>query len=202
MFITFAGRKQTGKTESTLYLAKQLIQIGKTVKRINFADKLKQACSIIFNIPLEDMETEEGKNKLTKIRRPYLTCDGVYCASDLDDIGQPFMTIREILQFVGTNLFREQMYGHIWIDSVFHDPDLQKYDYVLIRDDRFKNEVSIANQYGKVFLIERDTGLQLDNHKSETELALIPRQDFSGIIDNNSDFPHLWTQLHKILDEN
>ncbi len=232
-FITLAGKKQVGKDSSATFIRKLLtsdsfqyciddkgeIQITQSIGNgplgpfghtmvhiIHFADALKKACHIIFGIPLEDMETEEGKQKLTHILWPqktefngWVACDGIPEAIDYQprNAGLP-MTVREVLQFVGTDLFRNQICSDVWVESVFRRPREDR-DIVIIADARFPNEARFALKYGMLIKIERDTNLEGDGHDSE--IALDDYNDYHHIIKNNGSFDNLRQQLKTILYE-
>lgn len=223
-FITLAGRKQVGKDSSaeiikallvydsfSFYLKEGEIELGgatindqgrammNKVHIVHFADALKKACNIIFGIPLEDMETEGGKQKLTKVRWPIPIYD-----DDLVDFvtgftpnpqGE-FMTVREVLQFVGTDLFRNQMDPDTWLNSIFMQPWIED-DIVIIADARFPNEVTLGRKNGLLIRIERSTGLVDDGHKSEN--ALDHYSDYHHTVDNNQSVDHLVEQLTAII---
>jgi len=198
-FITLAGKKQVGKDSSAQYI-KQILG-DKRVHVVHFADALKQACSVIFGIPLEDMETETGKQRLTDIVWPvgidrgFVTL-GYEPAGKHDLKEQRHMTVREILQFVGTNLFRNQMDPDIWVQSVYR----KKYrddDVVVVADCRFPNECDFAKQQGLLIGVNRETGLASDGHASET--ALDNYNDYHHVIENNGTFDDLRRSLTTIL---
>lgn len=136
-FITLAGRKQVGKDTSANMIKNILVptetvavnnpndcmsydrEMGPYAHKVHivhFADALKKACHVIFGISLEDMETEEGKKKLTSVRWPEKIpiTGGRWLNSYQQDVtiwdpcncGE-FMTVREVLQFVGTDLFSQ-----------------------------------------------------------------------------------------------
>ncbi len=208
-FITLAGQKQVGKDTSATMLAEMLARAYVDgVYIIHFADALKKACHVIFGIPLEDMETEEGKQKLTKVRWPdgyhvdtvsySVNRDGegvegvIYYPSD----SNPFMTVREVLQFVGTELFRNQIDPDVWLNSVFLQPWAED-DVVIIADARFPNEVALGRENGLLIQVERNTGLVSDGHKSEN--ALGDFTDYHYTIDNNGSFEELKMHLESIL---
>ena len=219
-FITLAGKKQTGKDTSAEFI-KQLLTtdnrdlgeryVGKPGPRFephqihitHFADALKKACNVIFGVPLEYMETEEGKQKLTHVRWP--TDYGNYIEPTLksdnyqlwrpDDTGQP-MTVREVLQFVGTELFRNQIDPDVWLNSVFLQP-WQDDDIVIIADARFPNEAALGRESGLLIKVERDTGLISDGHKSEN--ALDDFTDYHYTVNNNGSFEELKMHLEAIL---
>jgi len=228
-FITLAGKKQSGKDTSAIFIRQLLISdsfqyhiddkgeiqiinsvghgpldpLGDTrIHIVHFADALKQACHTIFGIPLKDMATEEGKQKLTHILWP--NNDGFNCGwfphPGIEYVSStqqpPYMTVREVLQFVGTDLFREQMYANVWVESIFRYP-WEDRDIVIIADARFPNEVEFACQHGLLIKIERDTNLKSDSHKSET--ALDDYKGYDHIVQNNSSLDDLRDALYTIL---
>jgi len=184
---------------------------------VHFADALKKACHIIFGIPLEDMETEEGKQKLTHLTWPvklvaeipsdmpglhpynvsaYTTPETYLQHRPHSTLEERSMTVREVLQFIGTELFRNQLDPDVWLNSIFLKP-WREDDVVIIADARFPNEAEIARENGLLIGIERDTGLVSDGHKSET--ALDDFVNYHYTIDNNGSFEELRGQLGAIL---
>jgi hypothetical protein len=225
-FITLAGKKQVGK-DTSANMIKKLIQPGWThdqvrsdpegyctlqdnIHIVHFADALKKACSLIFGISLEDMETEAGKQKLTSVRWPQPVYDGemndyplgympyeqFFKTTGCIVTDSEFMTVREVLQFVGTDLLRNQMNADIWVESVFNQ-QWKDDDIVIIADARFPNEAEFAREYGVLIGVERDTGLKSDGHVSET--ALDDYAHFNHLVDNNGSFDSLMNQLEIIL---
>ena len=195
-FITLAGRKQVGKDTCAQYIKRALDP--QRVHVVHFADALKQACHAIYGISLEDMETETGKKRLTDVPWPYEEDNtGFPNAWRPDPNGKP-MTVREVLQFVGTELFRNQMDPDVWVKSVYR----KKYrddDIVVVADCRFPNEAQFAHENGLLILVERDTGLAGDGHASETSLD--GYTDYHHVIDNNGSFGQLYAKLYQILTE-
>jgi hypothetical protein len=211
-FITLAGKKQVGKDTCAQYIKRALDP--KRVHVVHFADALKQACHEVYGIPLEDMETETGKKQLTDVRWPqelhvFRSLDShvdknIYSMwrpddGRNDDVKVPrFMTVREVLQFVGTELFRNQVDPDTWVKSVYR----KKYredDIVVVADCRFPNEAEFAKEHGLLISVERDTGLAGDGHASET--ALDSYGDYDHVIDNNGSFGQLYAKLYQILTE-
>ena len=211
-FITLAGRKQVGKDTSAEIIKRLLTEKPKfvgdrlpldegKVHIVHFADVLKKACHIIFGIPLEDMESEVGKKKLTHLRWPKkLTI------AELDeytvwvpDPNGAFMTVREVLQYVGTDLFRTQMNPDVWVESVYRKKYLED-DVVIVADCRFPNEAEFARDNGVLIGVERDTGLKCDGHKSET--ALDDYDGYHHLVVNDGNFEELRQKLRDILANN
>jgi hypothetical protein len=184
-FITIAGKKQVGK-DTTASLIKSRIEFStdKAVKIVHFADVLKDAVSIIFGIERERMETEEGKQSLTEVRWP---APG--------NAKGDFMTVREILQFVGTDLFRTQLDPDIWARSVFRRQ--YKEDVVIIADCRFPNEAEHGKHNGLLVRINRNNGLAADAHISENAL-----DEFTGyhyVLENDKTFEDLSEAVSELL---
>lgn len=201
-FITLAGQKQVGK-DTSANLIKEIIVFEKGlydqhVHIVHFADALKKACHFIFGIALEDMETEEGKRKLTMVRWPQ--CTNVVTAQMnkfwLPNLGGKNMTVREVLQFVGTDLFRNQLDPDIWLNSVFNK-EYEENEIVIIADARFPNEAEMGRERGILIGINRETGLKSDGHKSET--ALDDYNDYHRIVSNDDTFHNLKVHLEIIL---
>jgi len=223
-FITLAGRKQVGKDTSahmikmlmcdTLHLrqwgdtagpwtlAKDPVQNNVLYIR-HFADALKRACTAIFGIAPEDMETEEGKQKVTDVVWPHSTLEAGQSWIPHVHIGhhdgyhESQMTVREVLQFVGTELLRTQLDPDVWVQSIFRQP-YNENDIVIIADCRFPNEAKFGKEHGLLISIERITGLDGDGHASETSLD--DYNDYHYTISNNSSFEVLRTQLQAILE--
>jgi len=197
-YITIAGKKQVGKDTSARYIRNIIHSCGVPFNKIHivhFADALKEACSAIFGIPLSDMETELGKQRKTDVYWPYRAAlqwhPGAGCPTK-------FMTVREILQFVGTELFRNQMDPDIWVRSIFRR-NYQDGDIVIIADCRFPNEAKLSKQHGLLLKIERDLPQNSDQHASET--ALDDYHDYDHIVDNNGSFGQLQNRLEVALKE-
>jgi hypothetical protein len=225
-FITLAGKKQVGKDTSagliynliypTIQRTDQFLNGHRIhpkeayqIHVVHFADALKKACSLIFGISMQDMESEEGKLKPTTVVWPNF---GTYIPQH-ESFRQPdgtmpmrkvyfptrdttnYMTVREILQFVGTDLLRNQLDPDIWVRSVFNQPYGQD-DIVIIADCRFPNEAVFAKENGLLIKIERGTA-QKDTHISET--ALDSYSSYDEIVDNNGNIDKLRADLEKIL---
>ncbi len=211
-FITLAGRKQVGKDTSAHIIARiigsrqedqSFIDEWRTpspkVHIVHFADALKDACVLIFGIDRQDMETEDGKKKMTDVLWPAYDEAGS-CAYAVwrpaDPTVDRFMTVREVLQFVGTDLFRNQIDPDIWVKSVFRKKYAED-DIVIIADARFPNETAFAKKHGLLVKIERDNGLAGDMHISER--ALDNYNDYDFVVDNNDDLVVLKQKWIEIL---
>ncbi len=215
-YIVMAGKKQHGKDTVAAQLAQLLHNdISKpnfSIKITSFAAPLKRFCCDVFGIAEADMATEEGKQKLTSIKwqdlsRPQLIQDNY-------DRKTGYMTIRELLQYFGSNICRNRFYNQIWAQGPFNRTDS---DVVIVTDCRFKNELEEARKNNAtIFHVDRQpspTGKDehisekdLDdvvwtfdetilNHGKLIDLERIVRDKYYGIVISNlkKQKPELWT---------
>jgi len=79
------------------------------------------------------------------------------------------MTIRELLQVLGTDIFRNMIYDKVWAEAPFRK-NYGDADAVIITDLRFPNEKFCTEERGGVIIhLERKTNYN-DTHESETAL--------------------------------
>lgn len=166
--IGLIGCKHSGKDTLGEYIVKSY-----NYNKIAFATPLKQACKNIFGL---------NEAQLYGDKKDYI-----------DEYWN--ITPREIFQFVGTDLFRNQMNKlipigeNIWtkvLEKELLSNNLTKY---VITDVRFKNEAQmIKNNGGFLIKINRKTNEQ-DSHISETELNDI---SYDYEINNNSSLEDLY----------
>lgn len=183
--IGITGRKFNGKDTLGNFLIEK-----KGYKRIAFADALKDACKCIFG----------------------LTDEQLY--GNLKEVEDPFWktTPRKILQFVGTDLFRENLMKimpwidkNIWIevvkkkilDEIEIDPNVK----IVVTDVRFDNEINLIKElHGLTLRVVRpDINNNLDLHQSEIE---IDRLDVNYEILNNGTLEELYSKIENLLNNN
>jgi len=195
--IGISGRKQSGKTT----LANHLItQVGGSI--VNLADPLKKLiCQDILGLTNEQVNgTEEQKNSLTDykwdnladyLRNMYsLQSQDVfsgYACPSWDGEGQDQielyqslvvprsgqMTAREVMQIVGTDIFRRSFNDNIWVDCLFRtiNEQFQETGNVIffVPDVRFVSEIDgIIKNNGYIIRLQRR--VTNDTHQSEMEL--------------------------------
>ena len=202
-FIAFAGKKQTGKGEAGLAAVALLAEAGKNAVISAFAGPLKDMCVEILGIDRALVYgSNEDKNKPThimwdgfslEIRTKYSAYigDGLFKEARTGP-----MTVREVLQVMGTDVFRA-IYSDVWARAPFRK-DWGNADVVILADCRFPNEVDETFKHGGLAVkLERDTGLQ-DDHPSETALDGF---EFAHYYSNNGTLEELKTFVHSKLTE-
>ena len=109
-------------------------------KRISFAASLKDAVAAVFNW---DREMLEGTTKQSRKWREKVD---IWWAERLE---MPNLTPRWVLQYWGTDVFRNHFHTDIWVASV-ENKLRQTVDNVVITDCRFSNEVNAIKEAGGV----------------------------------------------------
>jgi len=172
---------QVGKDTAAEYWEKKF---PGRVKRVAFADKLKQVCMLLFDLSYEQCYGSKESKEAIDPRWG--------------------MSPREILQKVGEGM--RKIYPDIWVDTVFYTtiPDHQKdgYDFFVISDVRYPNEGDkVHKEDGTLIKVLRDAGgVEVGaNHSSET--AMKDYTDFDFIIDNNGTFSEYYETLDKLMEE-
>jgi len=154
--IAFAGRKQSGKTTCSQFVAKYYngtIEPFNNAKIYNFADPLKQdICMNILGLSYSQCYGEDiDKNTPTQ-----LVWDGKQ------------LTAREVMQFVGTDVFRKMKHD-VWASATIQKINNDKPSLAIIADCRFPNEVEAVKEAGGI-VIKLNRNPHNSNHASETAL--------------------------------
>jgi hypothetical protein len=176
-------------------------EISPYVKIYSFADILKKdICIRILGLKHEQcFGTDEEKNSVTHLK--WKDMPGVI--TDEKAVEEPYMTGRQVLQHVGTNIFR-QMYPNVWADATLRQIKEDGSLYAIITDVRFPNEVAaIKEAGGKTFRLTRNEN-NPDVHESETALDRdkYDWNNFDAIIDNSTvDVPMQNYFVHQMLQD-
>jgi hypothetical protein len=170
MILGFCGRMRSGKTE----LAKVCVEKGFT--KLYFALPLKQLCADILDVPIDELNRLKGDNTDISLQ---LNDDICKILSEETDIpldvvketclGKTISTVREMLQFIGTDLIRQ--YNKDWHVNRIREMINPDINYV-IDDVRFPNEKKLIEELGgDCWFIIRPTLDNVSNHESETSLS-------------------------------
>jgi hypothetical protein len=176
MLIGILGRKGHGKDT----IADKII-MKLSYEKHSFADSLKEACGNIFSLSKDQLYGD--KKEVVDERWGF--------------------TPRKILQFVGTDLFRErwgdidpETNSNIWIKS-FENKYKDQLDRIIIADVRFQNEADfIKNNGGIIIKVVRPEIETNDNHISES----IDSINYDHKIFNDSTLPSLYQKVDNLID--
>lgn len=161
--IGISGKIGSGKDT----FGKLIIKHYPQYKHKSFAEKLKFICHYLTNQPLEDMYTQEGKNK-------YLPEWG--------------MTVGELQQKVGTEAMRDGVHPDTWVLAL--SCDYGKDDHWIFTDLRFPNEAQwIRSMGGLLVRMEGDpAGVRANSKRDQThysEVALDDWPDWDLVVPNS-----------------
>ena len=182
-----------------------------------FSGKLKQIASILLNIPVEKFEDREfkelilGKEWGTIKENPINSIPGF---ENVDFIH--LITVREFLQKIGTECFRDGLHKNTWVNALFsdyktkwvptgdsvaeEDVSLEKeYPNWIITDTRFPNELEAVKERGGITIrVNRVVEKNHSTHISETSLD---DSEFNHVIDNSGTIYELVEKVKIILQE-
>jgi len=213
--IVLSGPKQSGKDTTALHIKKYIPQL----KCIALADKLKNECSQIFNIPRNFFDDQDLKEKdlgpfgyngvvsIDKVIKLLLNFD-INPRESGNSIGSLELPIlhsaREIAQWVGTDLLRK--YGNPDIHCVQLKKILskaEKKDVFVVMDCRFPNELEFLQSFKDAVTcyIQRDIAeskVTSQSHISEKSTQEL-KNKVKYIIDNNGSFEDLDSRVLKLI---
>lgn len=171
VLIGITGRKQVGKDTAAKYLCRR----HKFIKYA-FAQPLKEACKLLFLLSGDQLHDNILKETL-------------------DPRWQ--MTPRQIMQMIGTDIFRDHVDKEFWTKRFQMWLDSQDHENIVISDVRFQNEVDIIKKNGGYVLeVQRHHGLaSSDHHASETQVL----QGIDMTLTNDGDVKNLFHQIEESM---
>jgi hypothetical protein len=172
LYIVLSGKKQTGKDTAALMASKMLYEANKTFKITAFAEVLKDTAITVLGLDRDLVYgTNEDKERLTHVlwdTFPF-SIRLKYREAWYMPLRSGPMTIRDVLQVMGTDIFRTMFDYNVWANAPF-SRDWGDLDVVIISDCRFPNEKTVTEDHsGVIIRLERQTGFK-DGHSSETAL--------------------------------
>jgi hypothetical protein len=160
------------------------------VKLYHFADALKELCMAMFGLTYEQAYGNY-KNSNTKLR--WENMPGVVTPEASEGLGDStlkaiglmrhkpgYMTAREVLQFVGTDIFR-RMYEPVWVNLLMNKIKEDSPMVAIIADCRFDNEAQAVKEEGGT-IVQLTRRPFKDGHVSEDGFKDFT--DFDKVLDN------------------
>lgn len=221
-FKTFYKSHFTDPTKSATFKLQDVFEDNK-VLCIAYADQLKEICSTMFGIPVERFYMNKAnawicindKFQYTEIKPNedhILTADEYYYSInsiDTNEYEKYWMSLREILVYVGTYVLQRSVNKQIFVNIVrnkikeeqLRNPHLK---YVIVTDNRFSHELDFIHESnGITMTIVRDSIQQLDNI---AEHDLDDVQSYDYIVDNSGTYDELietiWDIVHSDIEFN
>jgi adenylate kinase family enzyme len=180
----FMGSAGSGKDTAADHLVEHF-----GFKKFAFADSLKLGVQQMFCIPDDIM------------------FDRVLREQELD--GWPGWSVRKLLQYIGTELMRDQFDKDIWVkilsNKILRENKENGHERFAISDVRFPNEIDVVRQVtgSKVIPVKilRDgytgTKVGLKSHESESHCEM----KYDAAIDNNNTFEEFYAAVEKVANK-
>ena len=169
MIISFSGRKKSGKTE----ISKLFVDAG--CKKLSFADGLKKMCCELLQVDEETLGRDKEKQWLSPwgFSDRELTIISEQVGISFEDLrpyyNNRFLSIRELLQFLGTEIIRN--YNENWhVEQLAKQ--IQPNNNYVIDDCRFVNEKKFLEEKldAECWFVMRPNNPDISQHASEISL--------------------------------
>ena len=189
MIIGVSGRIGSGKdTVGEIIQKLCLTNNGPKFEIKKYAGKLKQMASLLTGIPLEDFEDQEFKKSYLGAEWGTVKSNPLNAVPVFADVSfNESMSVRELLQKLGTEAMRDGLHTNVWVNALFADyrgPKMSEYNPSnwIITDMRFPNEMeAVKERKGITIRVVRPHGytdpntgiykeMPLSYHPSETSL--------------------------------
>lgn len=184
MHIGLCGKIGSGKTTIQNYLCHKYGYIN-----MAFATALKKVVSYMFMIPYDIVSGQDriGREQILPLHSHYLNKK---------------VSARHLLQIIGTDVFRNYIDEHIWVNKLRNDIIIaQQQGYsIIVEDSRFPNERALLKQLGfNLWYVHRDDlDTMISNvslHSSENQME----DNYDMVIDNNGSLSQLCDKLDHII---
>jgi len=165
MIVGISGKIGSGKDQLGQYLVDQ---IGSGSIALAFADPIKRiACDYMGVDPDIAWGTQEQKQETLT---DWLWSDIPRHLPNWSDDKEDRMTVRELLQWIGTELFRRHMASDFWVRATLNRirNEFACFNHHIITDVRFPNEARAIKEVGGIVVRVWRTKSAIDNHLSET----------------------------------
>jgi len=167
LIIGIAGKKQSGKSSAEVQMLRAFREIDPslTIGTRALAERIKDIAVTALSLP---PELVYGDEEAKKQKTAYEWRDTPYA----DENTHELMTVREVLQVLGTECFRTWFGKDIWINLTLQRIQQSAAQVTIISDVRFKNEVEkiLEQPRGYVLHLTRDPLKGTDYHQSEIDL--------------------------------
>ena len=189
MIIGVSGRIGSGKdTVGEIIQKLCLTNNGPKFEIKKYAGKLKQMASLLTGIPVEDFEDQEFKKSYLGAEWGTVKSNPLNAVPVFADVSfNESMSVRELLQKLGTEAMRDGLHTNVWVNALFADyrgPKMSEYNPSnwIITDMRFPNEMeAVKERKGITIRVVRPHGytdpntgiykeMPLSYHPSETSL--------------------------------
>lgn len=178
-------------------------------KVTSFAKPLKEVLSIILGVPVEKFEDRDFKENYcvdfntSKIYKCTDPCVRLLSDKNLSKLIESdsyhiiktyTLTIRQCLQYIGTQICREFISDKIWINASLKGNNL------IFSDLRFKKEFEELDYYNSFRVLIERPGCTPGNHASERQIMeLKAEREFESYVNNNGSLKDLFYKIKRLI---
>lgn len=151
ILVALVGQKRVGKdTFADIFIEQAENFFNKEdIMRASLAAPIKSGLAELLQLPKETFTDDDLKERVHP------------------ELG---FTPRHLLQWLGTDIFREKFGKDVWLETLERQLRMQRPELAIVTDVRFQNELDYMKRMGAYIIqIHRDTGLS-DTHESEKGL--------------------------------
>lgn len=174
--IGFNGIAGSGKDTSAMILKQYLENNGEKVEVIAFAEPLKEALRVLFGFSDYQLYTNK---------------------EDVDD--RWGKSPREILQWMGTDVLRNNIADDFFVRRARHRILESSADYVIVTDVRFDNEAELVKSMGGEVINITRTNYETTIHKDHVTEMGISKELIDVYVNNNGSIEELRSNILRIL---
>ena len=171
------------------------------MKIITISAKARNGKDFCANLIKQKLESRGNKVLITH----YADLLKYICKTFFNWDGRKNTEGRTLLQYVGTDIIRQKNPDY-WVNFLIGIFNLfpDEWDYVLIPDTRFPNEINLLKEYYDVTTVRvirpnYDNGLTEEQQNHESEIAL-DNYDFDFYITNNGDYS-IHNEIDRFINE-
>ena len=184
--VIFAGNSGHGKDTAADMLSHELTNRGIKTARMAFADPIKDIAVHLLGIPKKvSYGTQQDKQDFTVYDK----------------------TARHWLQWIGTEMARNQVHQDIWVHRFAEKALASDAKVVVGSDCRFRNEMSLMREMLAhsmdlkiIKIVNPRVPVNMD-HQSESEVYNIHESEFDQVISNTKELTDLREVVNTLADE-
>lgn len=172
MIIGLSGYAGVGKDT----LAKYIVELDPSFEIKKFSGKLKEVASLLTGIPVDSFENQKFKTM---------------------ELAGWDMTVRELLQKLGTEAIRDGLHEDAWVNALF--ANYHQGENWVITDMRFPNEYEAVKRFGGMAVrLWRPNVNPINYHESEVALDNHPFDYIASNEANEEDWKDVAEKLLKV----
>ena len=178
MIIGISGRMGSGKNTVGDIIEKIcLTNEGPVFEQKSFAGKLKQIASLLTGIPVEKFEDQEFKKTLLSPEWGTIHTNPLNSIPVFEDVRfLHMMSVRELLQKLGTEAMRDGLHENVWVNALFADykskRELLQADGTWIESDTGEVDFAVSIKYPKWIITDMRFPNEMDAIKERGGITI------------------------------